>query len=263
VKPLAPVRHWAYTGVMNETTSRDGAVSIAVGPIAALAAAGLLGGVRGDVGATNVALVLAGIVIVAAMAGRTAGFATAITAAMSFNFFHTAPYHSLRIDGGRDVGTVILLAVLGLMVSEVSRWRRRDSANARRLQDTAHRLEQTTALLAGGATADDVFAAVRTTMIEMLGLSDCRYEPGATSMRVIPRSGALVAASMHIAVGGFELPADGAAIAVSDGTGRPRGYLVLMPGPRHGSNLETRRAAIALADLYAIALDRRAATVTQ
>src|SRR3954468_11922920 len=105
----------------------DGPVSIAGGPIAALAAAGLLSRFRDDVGSTNVALVLAGIVVLAGLAGRTAGIVTALTAAVSFNFFHTAPLHSLRISGGRDIVTVVLLAALGLFVAEIGAWRRRNS----------------------------------------------------------------------------------------------------------------------------------------
>lgn len=237
----------------------DGPVSIAGGPIAALLAAGLLGRVRDDVGSTNVALVLAGIVVLAALAGRTAGVVTAFTAAVSFNYFHTAPYHSMRISGGRDVVTVVLLAVLGLFVSEIGAWRRRNGATAQHVVRMAHSLETVAELVATGADADDVFAAVRTTLTATLGLSDCRFEPAgqrgtaAVDMPVLPRSGALVGASMRVGIGGFELPLGGAALEVAAGGG-VLGHIVMVPDARHGSALEDRRAAIALADLYALAL---------
>lgn len=235
----------------------DGPVSIAGGPIAALFAAGLLGRFRDDVGATNVALVLAGIVVLAALAGRTAGIVTALTAAMSFNFFHTEPIHSLRISGGRDIVTVVLLAVLGLFVSEIGAWLRRSSLSAHHATRTAHDLESTVGLVACRAPADVVLSAVRATMIETMSLAECTFEAGARSAEggpsILPRSGALVGSSMHLAVGGFTLPVEGAALAVA-ANGTTFGHLILIPDVRHGSTIDDRRAAVALADLYALSL---------
>ncbi|MCU1367743.1 MAG: osmosensitive channel histidine kinaselike protein [Ilumatobacteraceae bacterium] len=253
----------AYTGLMSisplpDSQRHDGTVAIAVGPIAAIIVAGLLGHVRGQVGTTNVALVLAAIVVITAMAGRTAGFVTAITAALSFNYFHTAPYNSLRISGGRDVVTVVLLALLGLTVSEISAWRRRNTAIARRMQETAHELEEIVAMIAAGAGPDEVFAVVRPALVSSMGLSDCRYEPLDRTTRVstrvvLPRSGSLVSPSMHVGIGGFELPAEGVAIEVVNGS-TLFGHVVLIPDAQRGSTLDSRRAAVALADLLGMAL---------
>ncbi|MCU1395557.1 MAG: histidine kinase [Ilumatobacteraceae bacterium] len=258
----------AYTGTMNERSTHpsghsEATVSIAAGPIAALLAAGLLGRVRSDVGSTNVAVVLATIVVIAALAGRITGIVTAMTAAVSYNYFHTAPYHSLRINGGRDILTVVLLAVLGLIVSELSAWRRRNTVNARRLQESAHSLEDVVGMIATGADAGEVRSVVEATLTEALGLRECRFEPldrqsPVSSRYVLPRSGSLVSPSMHVGIGGFELPESGAAIEVVNGT-NVFGHLVLVPDSRHGSNLESRRAAIALADLLGLAMAAGAA----
>lgn len=269
----------AYTGLMSEasindaptrrTTSghSDGPISIAGGPIAALLAAGLLGGVRDDVGSTNVALLLAGIVVLAALAGRTAGIVTALTAAMAFNYFHTVPYRSLRISGGRDIATVILLAALGLIVSEIGAWRRRNTATTHRLLETAHALEHAAALTAGGAGSEEVFAVVRNALTASLGLRECRFEPataGSAStmvtdpITVLPRTGALVGQTMRMGRYGFELPSSGAALEVVH-NGTILGRIIIVPDAHQGSALEDRRAAIALADLYAVALGQAAA----
>ena len=80
---------------------------------------------RDQVGASNVGIGLAIIVAGAAIFSRRAGLVTAVVAAMSFNYFHAKPYHSLRIHEPRDVAIVALLAVLGLVISDITAWRRR------------------------------------------------------------------------------------------------------------------------------------------
>src|SRR4051794_32581696 len=94
----------------------------AVGVSSVMATAGLLASVAGGISQVNVALVLAILVPAAAAAGgRMAGASTGVAAALAYNFFHTEPRHSLRIDHPRDVLTVVLLAVIGLVVGELAR----------------------------------------------------------------------------------------------------------------------------------------------
>ena len=88
--------------------------------------AGLLVAVRDTIGNTNVALILVVFVVAAAVfGGRLAGFTAAAVAAISFNFFHTQPYLTLRIKEGQDIVTVLLLLVVGLVVGELALLRQR------------------------------------------------------------------------------------------------------------------------------------------
>jgi K+-sensing histidine kinase KdpD len=74
--------------------------------------AAILAPVRDSVGAANVAIVLAIVTVVAAaFAGRWAGACTAVSAAISYNFFHTRPYLSLRVSNREDLITVGLLVL--------------------------------------------------------------------------------------------------------------------------------------------------------
>ena len=98
----------------------DPSLMFGVGPLAAFLLAGGLVSWRDDIGTTNVALLIGLVVVIAATADRAAGVATALVAAFSYNFFHTQPYRSLRIDDGVDVLTVVLLLVIGLVVSEIN-----------------------------------------------------------------------------------------------------------------------------------------------
>jgi len=236
------------------TEEPGGRIALVIGPALAIAAAGLLQDVRDDVGIANVALILSFIVVVAALMGRAAGVVTAIVAGLSFNFFHTEPFHSLRISSGRDVATVLLLIGLGILVSEMSAWRRRAHySSVRRLQGS-QALRDTAALIAARSDPNDVWTVIRPAIIDLLDLADCRYEPGPSpSAPPMQRSGTLVAHTMRLGRDGFEISEDGAAIAVTY-AGQTLGHVVLRPEGHRGSPRDAREVAVALADLYAVAL---------
>ncbi|MBI5088097.1 MAG: PAS domain-containing sensor histidine kinase [Actinobacteria bacterium] len=233
-----------------------GRIAVGVGTIGALVVAGLLANVRGDAGSANVALVLACVVVAAALAGRLAGAATAVTAALAYDYFHTRPYYSLRVDTVRDVVTIGLLLIIGLAVSGVSARRRTAHAAEQRQRRVAQQLESTAAALAAGGASAELWTEVRSALVEALALADCRFEPGpTTSLPQIPRTGALSGRELRFRKGGFALPPDGATIpAVVDG--QTLGHVVLVPQFEGTSTLDARRAAIALVDLFAVALDR-------
>ena len=86
--------------------------------------------------------------------GRLAGFTAAAVAAISFNFFHTQPYLTLRIKEGQDVVTVLLLLVVGLVVGELALLRRRTRHEVVAQATGAHVLEDVLALLAADSTVD-------------------------------------------------------------------------------------------------------------
>ena len=114
-----------------------------LGPMVAFFVAALLVVGRDDIGTTNVALLIALVVVVAATADRAAGVATALVASLAYNFFHTEPYRSLRINDGQDILTVVLLIVIGLVVSEISARARTAISGRKRLGDAERSLERT------------------------------------------------------------------------------------------------------------------------
>ena len=236
--------------------ARFDTVAIVIGPAAAVAAGGLLENVRDDVGATNIALILATIVVLAAIAGRTAGVVTALFAAASFNFFHTQPYHSLRIHDAQDVVTVVLLVVIGLVTSALGNWRREVGATARRRLHGERSLVIVAERLAAGDSPDDLWPLIRDDLVRELRLGDCRYEPRPTTvLPAVGRTGSLPSTALRLGPDGFDLPPAGVVIDVS-GRGRSFGQIVLVPAEHSPSQREQRRIAVALADLFAVALDR-------
>ena len=101
---------------------RDGLlIGVVVGIPAAVAAGAVMALSRSVFDTTNAALVLMIVVVaVAALGGRTAGIVTALTAAVSLDFFHTRPYLSLTIDSRDDVETTLLLLVTAVLVGTIA-----------------------------------------------------------------------------------------------------------------------------------------------
>ena len=82
----------------------------------------------------NVALVLVLVVVLAAVGGgRSAGAVAAVSAALSFNFFHTVPYLTLEIDSADDVETTLLLLAVGLAVGQLASYAPPPAAAAARV----------------------------------------------------------------------------------------------------------------------------------
>jgi len=244
---------------MRRDPQPTGGVAVILGPVAAMLAGGILSHFRDGVGAVNTAVLLTAIVVAASLAGRIPGLATAVSASLAYNFFHTRPYHSLRVGAARDIVTVVLLVLVGLAVSEISVWRRREHLVAtRRLQQEAA-LEASALMLAQGARPIEMWTAIRHDLVEALDLAECEYEAGALPrLSPLGRSGALGASAARFEADGFCLPPEGVAVPVTyrDLT---YGYINLVPAGRGGSPRETRRMAVALADQFAVALALEAA----
>ncbi|MCU1379102.1 MAG: hypothetical protein JWN29_2085, partial [Acidimicrobiales bacterium] len=96
------------------------AVGAVVGGVGAIVAGGLLASVRHSVSRADVALVLMVLVVVgAAIGGRSAGMTGAVAATLSFDFWHTRPYYTLRISAREDMETAVLLLIGGLVVGQI------------------------------------------------------------------------------------------------------------------------------------------------
>jgi K+-sensing histidine kinase KdpD len=232
------------------TTSKAERASIVIGPLAALVVSASTSSVRDQVGATNVGIALAIIVVLAALTGRVAGLLTAAVAAISFNFFHTQPYHSLRVHESRDVVIIALLLVLGFVVSDITAWRRRRDAIAFRHGTAAEAPQRITEMLQSPQPVGAVWPAIATMIMDQLTLADVSFVPGShTDLPLISRTGAL-----HAGVDdGFVLPSHGAAMPIVSGN-NTLGHLVLRPQQGITSLWVERRVVVALADHLTIAL---------
>ena len=90
-------------------------LAVSIGAFAAFGVAAGMVGLRGVLRPEVPAVALAGVVAITARAGgRTAGTVAAVMSALSFDFFHTEPYLSLKISDPSDLLVTVLLLVLGL-----------------------------------------------------------------------------------------------------------------------------------------------------
>lgn len=239
------------------TKDRDGTTLIAVafGAGAPIAAAAALVSVRGHIQNTNVALILTVVVVAAAaIGGRTAGAVAAVSAAMSYNFFHTRPYLSLAIDSQDDVETTILLLVVGLAVGQLARWARSTSAELKSERGDLARIRRLADDVARGRESAEVIGDAQTQLIELLGLKDCRFEAfpydSLEALALLERNGSIAGTRYRAGRGGefgLEWPEDGTALPVLT-RGREVGRFVLHATPGSCASLEQRVVAVAVAD---------------
>jgi K+-sensing histidine kinase KdpD len=240
-----------------DRSDREGVAWACVAGIAIVAVAGLLVAVRDTIDNTNVALILVVFVVAAAvLGGRLAGVTAAVIAAVSFNFFHTQPYLTLRIKEGEDIITVALLVVVGLAVGELALLRQRNRNEAVLQAEGAHRIEQALALLAADATTDETWAAVQAGLVDELGVKDSHFvpEPASADTALLTRSGRVVPTLSTWTGRAFQLP-EVLAIPVVAGRG-VLGHIAVESTPGRGVTLDERRVAVALADVLAVVLER-------
>jgi K+-sensing histidine kinase KdpD len=230
-------------------------IDIGLGGIAPILAAAALVAVRGHVANTNVALILAVVVVaLGALGGRAAGTVAGLTAALSFDFFHTRPYLSLLIHDADDVEMTILLLILGLVSGQLA-WK---AGVAARQRDGGRggleHIRRVADLVAHGGRSVDVIATTRTELIDLFQLVDCQFEAAPFDDRIdlphLERTGVVAHRRYRLQPGGeleVELPAEGIALPVMS-RGQIVGRFILDFGPSAGATLEQRIVAIALAD---------------
>jgi Domain of unknown function (DUF4118) len=256
----------AYNEIMTTPSDHDGAALGAfIGAIGSIAVAGLLAGVRDTVGQTNVALGLVLVVVAAAaVGGRTAGALTSVFAALSFNFFHTAPYNTLRMNDQRDIVRVALLFGVGLAVGELSWISDRLRRRVHSAEDQARRIERVATLVAKGVDVDELWPVARDTVAEVLGGAQCVFEPVSDALRPMRPSLANDIAErgdhvLRFRDGGFELPTGGVEVPVSY-QGRTLGHIIVIPTSAHGVSGDERRHAVAVAAMLGAGLAGHALT---
>lgn len=232
-----------------------GRAAVIAGPVIVVGIAASTASVRQDMGIANVALVLAAVTIGAALLGSLAGLTTSVAAAVSLNYFHTEPVHSLRVSAGSDLVAVALLAALGLMVSAVTALRVRGTAVTRRGAFADQAASDLRASLSSAQPVVDVWDMAVAAAAAQFGLVDARLEPaGASRLPVVsrkpwdPRN--IPDDNMMV------LPEGGAIVQFRDP--RHGEQLVMTPRPGMGAVSIDRRVALTFADQVEVSLGRLA-----
>lgn len=246
--------------VRRERKLTSGLIVGAIGVLVTVKLSGWLTDVRDSVGPTNVALILVVVVMTfAAVGGRIAGLVTAFAAALAFDYFHTVPYNTLRINEARDIETVVLLLVVALVVAELAQRRERHHSERVMSDDLLAGMLIVGHLVSEGFSVADVWGTIKTALVRGFDLKTCRYEPFGTEAPALPRiefTTPVPRVGLRRFSGqGFELPEQGAEVPVAY-AGDMLGRIVLEPREPRGVSVKERRVAVALAEQLAIALAR-------
>ena len=128
---------------------------------------------------TNAALllVLVLVVVAASLGSRAAGLTAALVSAAGFDIFLTEPYGQLRIHSVADIQTTALLLLIGVAVTELALWGRRQQARASEQRGYLDAILQTTSSLAGAAPVATVIEHVEGRLVDLLGLDRATYVP--------------------------------------------------------------------------------------
>jgi K+-sensing histidine kinase KdpD len=256
-------------------TAIDGeGVAWAVGAFAASLLIGVLvQPFRQTIGLENVVILYLLVVVVAAgIGGRAAGMIAALSAALSYDYFLTTPYHTLAIDSFAQVITVALLVATGMVVSIGGRVRRQSAARAEAHANAIrllHRFTETAA--ADGAVAREAAEGLHKLLgarrVSVLSRSPDGFavtrDIGQTQMPIdmdavihLDREGRIPPGHHRVLGGTMVLPHKGVVLDLV-ARGRPVGYLLIIPGHDVPADRTTRLAVAAIANQLAIAATKQ------
>lgn len=222
--------------------------------------------VRGSVANTNAALVLVLVVVAVAATGRRlAGIVTALSCGVWFAFFLTAPYRRFEITDRADLETTVLLLAVGVAVSEIALWGRRQQAGASRSDGyLAGIVAASRAVASGAATASELITHVERQIVTLLDLDDCRFVPGTGAHHPrLNRDGTVSREGHAVDVDRDGLPTDDTIELLVEHGGTVRGRFLLTAATRIARpDVDQRLVAVTLAEQVGAALAAPTGTTT-
>jgi K+-sensing histidine kinase KdpD len=206
---------------------------------------------RDSVANTNAALVLV-LVIVAAAAGGTqfAGVVAAVSASVWFDLFLTRPYGRLTIDDRTDLETAALLLAVGVGVTELAVWGRRQHALAQRDAGYLAGIREAAEAVASGNSSGNLIAEVSGQLIRVLGLRASQFEYGVAGLGRPARlrdDGQVEWQGKDWDVERNGLPVDVGIELLVESAGRLQGRFLLNAAPGSHPSLAQRLVAVTLA----------------
>lgn len=239
------------------TLARRTAIIVTASALLPAAVALALVPARGHVAPPTVALIL--VLVVVTIAGatgrRAAALLAALSAGLSFDYFHTRPYGSLSIRRGEDIQTAALLLVTALVVGELAAWGRRHRDTAVDAADQLSRLAAIAHLVEGTAASRTIVPATAVELTELLRLADCRFDrsPPPRPTATIHDNGEIVHVGRTWPAERVGLPGPEVDLPVRHG-GETSGHFRLTPTAGAPVSLQRRRTAVILAALIGATL---------
>jgi len=217
-----------------------------------LALAAVLVPFRASFPNTDAALALLLVVVAVAANGyRLAGLLAAVSAAVWFDFFLTRPYERFAITSRDDIETTILLLVIGVAVTELAVWGRRQHADASRRAGYLDGISSAAQAVAAGGSPSLLIDQVTGQLAQLLALETCRFQYGIAGIgrpaRLQP-DGSVTTGSGTWDADRDGFPAGGDTELLVESGGLFQGRFLMTPRPGARPTLEQRLLAIAFAD---------------
>ncbi len=224
--------------------------------VAPLLLTAILVPLRSSLPNTDAALVLMLVVVAVAAAGyRLAGALAALSAAVWFDFFLTRPYERFTITRAADIETTVLILVIGMAVTEIAVWGRRQHLAASRSAGYLEGINAAAEAVASGGSPTALIDEVSAQLTRLLSLQSCRFQYGVAGLGKPARlrhDGMLTTADPAWDVARDGLPADTELLVENHGI--LEGRFLMTPRPGFRPSLEQRLVAVAFADQVGAAL---------
>jgi len=235
-----------------------GALTVACALVGPFAVAGVLAAFRADMPGTDAALCLVLVAVAVAVAGdRLAGYLTAVSAAAWFDFFFTRPYGTLDITGRGDVETTVLLFAIGVAVTEIAVWGRRQHIASSNRAGYIEGIRAAAQAIATGATPGPLTDQVCRQLTAVLGVRACVFQPGMAGIGAPARlhqDGRVTMPHQSWDADRYGLPFSIDTELLAEADGLLVGRFLMTPATAAHPTLEQRLVAVALADQVAAAL---------
>jgi K+-sensing histidine kinase KdpD len=242
---------------MSRYASRD-RLAVLAALVVPLALAAVLVPFRTSFPNTDAALALILVVVaVAANGDRLAGVLAAVSAAVWFDFFLTQPYERFSITSRDDIETTVLLLVIGVAVTELAVWGRRQHTTASRRAGYLEGINSAAQAVATGGSPSVLIDQVTVQLTRLLTLRSCRFQHGVAGIggpARLQRDGSLTVQHRAWDVDAEGFPADTDVELLVESGGLFQGRFLVTPDRGAHPTLEQRLLATALADQVGAAL---------
>lgn len=233
-------------------------LAIAGGLVGPLALAAILVPFRTSFANTDAALaMILLVVLVAAIGNRLAGYVAAISASVWFDFFLTRPYERFTINRATDIVTTVLLLVIGIAVTEIAVWGRRQHAAASRRAGYLDGINDAARAVATGDAPATLTDRIAASLAQLLSLRSCQFQYGVAGIGRPARlhhDGTVVLGSQPYDLRLTSLPAGTDIEVLVESGGRLQGRFLMQPSPDAPLTREQLLVAVALADQAGAAL---------
>ena len=163
--------------------ARRDLLAVVAGVAAPLALMAVLVPFRTSFPNTDAALALMLVVVAVAASGyRLAGILAAVSAAAWFDFFLTRPYERFTITRTADLETTVLILVIGVAVTELAVWGRRQHLAASRRAGYLEGINAAAEAVAAGGSPVALVDQVAGQLTRLLSLRSCRFEYGVAGL---------------------------------------------------------------------------------